>query len=322
VDPSEFEVVVTRKRTEAADIATFELKRIDGSPLPAFSAGSHIDVWAPDGQIRQYSLCNHPDERGRYEIGVLRSAQGRGGSRAMHDEVNEGDVLRISAPKNHFNLAHDAQRSLLLAGGIGVTPILCMAERLATIKADFSMHYCVRSPDHAAFRARIQNSGFSQSVVFHFSRGEPASRLDVSSLLAAEDDGRTHLYVCGRRSFMDSVIGEARRLGWEEQRLHFEYFAGQSAASSGDVAFQVKLASSGLSVTVPPGSTVVQALADAGVAIATSCEQGVCGTCVTRVLAGEIDHRDLFLSKDEQAANDRFTPCCSRSRSSVLLLDL
>ena len=142
---STLSVRVARKATEALDISTFELVEVNGGPLPAFAAGSHVDVQLPGGLTRQYSLCNDPKETHRYLIGVLRDPASRGGSQAMHEQVQEGQVLQISAPKNHFPLAHDAKRSLLLAGGIGVTPILCMAERLAITGADFEMHYCTRS---------------------------------------------------------------------------------------------------------------------------------------------------------------------------------
>ena len=316
-----FSVRVARKTVEAEGICSFELVRADGQPLPAFAAGSHVDVEVPGGFTRQYSLCNDPAETHRYLIAVLRDAGSRGGSQAMHDRVNEGDTLTISAPKNHFALAHDARGHLLLAGGIGVTPLLCMAERLARIGADFEMHYSTRSKARTAFLTRIGASGFSSRVTLHFDDGPDAQRLDIAALLARPEPGR-HLYVCGPKGFMDAVIATARAQGWPESRIHYEFFGADVAPVAGDGAFDVKLASSGRVIRVAADLSVVQALVQAGVSVATSCEQGVCGTCLTRVIEGEPEHRDLYLTPEEQAAGDQFLPCCSRSRSPVLVLDL
>lgn len=316
-----FSVRVARKTVEAEGICSFELVRTDGQPLPAFAAGSHIDVEIPGGATRQYSLCNDPAETHRYLIAVLRDAGSRGGSVAMHDSVNEGDVLSISAPKNHFALAHDAASHLLLAGGIGVTPLLCMAERLAQVGAAFEMHYCTRSKARTAFALRIAASVFASRVAFHFDNGPADQRLGLDAVLADPQPGR-HLYVCGPKGFMDAVLATARAKGWPEGRIHHEFFGAEVAARADDGSFEVKLASSGRVIPVAADCTVVQALADAGVSVATSCEQGVCGTCLTRVIEGEPDHRDMYLTPEEQAAGDQFLPCCSRSKSPRLVLDL
>lgn len=316
------EVRVARKTQEAQGICAFELVAAEGGALPAFDAGAHIDVHLPDGLVRQYSLCNDPGETHRYLIGVLRDPASRGGSQALHEQVQEGDLLKISAPKNHFPLAHEARRSLLLAGGIGVTPILCMAERLANAGAAFEMHYCTRSPEHTAFRTRIADAGFADKVRFHHDDGPVAQKLDLASLLAEARDEGTHLYVCGPRGFMDAVLEAARTQGWPEKRLHYEFFGADVAPSADDSGFEIQLASSGRIVMVPKDQTVVRALAAAGVEITTACEQGVCGTCLTRVLAGVPDHRDSYLTPEERAANDRFLPCCSRGKSAQLVLDL
>jgi vanillate O-demethylase ferredoxin subunit len=318
---STLSVRVARKALEAADICTFELVGVDGGPLPAFSAGSHVDVALPNGLTRQYSLCNDPKETHRYLIGVLRDPASRGGSQAMHEQVGEGQLLQISAPKNHFGLAHDARRSLLLAGGIGVTPILCMAERLAITGADFEMHYSTRSRARTAFYERIASSAYAPQVQFHFDDGDAGQKLDLAALLAAPPSG-THLYVCGPKGFMDAVLSTARSQGWPEHQLHYEFFAAEVAPSASDASFEVKLASSGRIITVPKDQTVTQALAAAGVEVQTACEQGVCGTCLTRVLEGVPEHKDMYLTPEEQAANDQFTPCCSRSKTPLLVLDL
>jgi vanillate O-demethylase ferredoxin subunit len=317
-----FRVQVARKSAEAADICTFELVGVGAAHLPGFSAGSHIDVELPNGLTRQYSLCNSPAESHRYLIAVLKESGGRGGSRTMHESVREGDLLTVSAPKNHFALVHDARRHLLMAGGIGVTPLLCMAERLAAMGSDFRMHYATRSRERTAFMRRIRNSNFADKVAFHFNDGAPQERLDLPAVLA-NPDADTHLYVCGPKGFMDAVLGEARSQGWDGSQLHWEFFAGtDSAQRADDGSFDVRLARSGRVIAVAADKTVADALAEAGVDLPTSCEQGVCGTCLTRVLEGEPDHRDMYLSPEEQAANDRFLPCCSRSKSARLVLDL
>lgn len=314
-------VRVARKTVEAEGICSFELVAADGGALPAFSAGSHVDVQVPGGLTRQYSLCNDPAESHRYLIAVLDDPASRGGSRAMHAQLREGDALTISAPKNHFALAHEARSHLLLAGGIGVTPILCMAERLARIGADFRMHYCTRSASRTAFRQRIASSGFADRVHFHHDDGAAAQRLDIAALLSSPQPG-VHVYVCGPKGFMDAVLGSARAQGWPPAQLHVEFFSADIAPSDGDAGFEVQLASSGRIVAVPKDQTVVQALAAAGVEVQTSCEQGICGTCLTRVLEGEPEHKDLYLTPEEQAAGDVFTPCCSRAKSARLVLDL
>jgi vanillate O-demethylase ferredoxin subunit len=314
-------VRVARKQQEAVDICTFELVAEDGAPLPAFSAGSHVDVHLPGGLTRQYSLCNDSTESHRYLIGVLRDPASRGGSTAMHDEVSEGQLLQISAPANHFPLAHEATQHLLLAGGIGVTPILCMAERLANSGADFEIHYCTRSPERTAFHQRIAASSFAPKVHFHFDDGAAEQQLDIPALLGAPVNG-VHLYVCGPKGFMDAVLNTARAKGWLDAQLHYEFFAGTVTKSDNDASFEVQLASSGKIVVVPADKTVVQALLEAGVDVHVSCEQGVCGTCLTRVIEGVPDHKDMYLTPEEQAANDQFTPCCSRSKSARLVLDL
>lgn len=312
---------LVKKTVEADDICSFEFADPTGKTLPPFSAGSHIDVTVGNGLIRQYSLCNDPNDTHRYVIGVLRHADSRGGSRAMHEELNVGDRVEVSVPKNHFPLDHSHKRVLLLAGGIGVTPILCMAERLANVGADFLMHYCTRSIRRTAFQDRIKQSSFAQRVSFHYNDGPAEQLLDIPVLLDRPDPD-THLYVCGPSGFMDLVITTAQQKGWSDSHVHREYFSADLHSAENNVAFDVKLASTGKVIHVAKEKSVVAALAEAGIEIQTSCAQGVCGTCLTRVLDGEVEHRDRFLTAQERARNDQFTPCCSRARSPLLVLDL
>jgi len=314
-------VRVARKWLEAQDICALELVAEPGQTLPGFSAGSHIDLHLPGGLTRPYSLCNDPGESHRYQIAVLRDPASRGGSVAVHAQVHEGQTLQISAPKNHFALAHEARSHLLLAGGIGITPILCMAERLANTGAAFEMHYCSRSRERTAFVDRIAHGSLATRAHFHFDDGMADQKLDIAALLAQPEIGR-HLYVCGPKGFMDAVLGSARARGWPEAQLHYEFFAAEVALSAHDPSFEVQVASTGQVVTVAPRQSVLQALAAVGVDIAFACEQGVCGTCLTRVISGVPDHKDSYLTPEEQAAGDQFMPCCSRAKTPRLVLDI
>ncbi|MCY1166158.1 MAG: PDR/VanB family oxidoreductase [Pseudomonadota bacterium] len=320
MDHSLLTVRVATKKEEALGVSSFELIAPDGGSLPPFSAGAHIDVYGPTGIVRQYSLCNHPSERTRYLIAVLRDPKSRGGSAAMHDQVQVGDIIRISAPRNLFPLAQGARRSLLLAGGIGVTPILCMAEHLSDGDAAFEMHYFARSRERTAFQARIAQAAFRKSVAFHFDDEPSGQKQDIATLLASQDED-THLYVCGPGGFLDAVLNAARAQQWPAEHIHYEYF-GATAKTGQNLPFSVRIASSGAIYAIAADKSVVAALSVQGVEIAVSCEQGICGTCLTRVLAGEPDHRDQFLSNEERAANNQFLPCCSRARSPMLVLDL
>lgn len=318
-------VRVTRKTAETLGISTLELvgAEVGGAPLPAFSAGAHIDVYLPNGLVRQYSLCGAPADPSRYLIGVLREEHSRGGSAAVHDLVHEGDVLRVSPPRNHFALVPGAAEHLLLAGGIGVTPMLAMAEQLASDGESFELHYCGRSPERTAFRQRLGASAFAERVHFHFDDGDESQQLALATLLGDRlDTAGAHLYVCGPQGFMDAVIAFAQQLGWPEDRLHTERFGAVPVTMGTDGAFEVRIASSGQVIPVRAGQCVTEALAAHGVQIETSCEQGVCGTCLTRVIEGIPDHRDHYLTPAEQQANDQFLPCCSRARTGLLVLAL
>jgi vanillate O-demethylase ferredoxin subunit len=313
-------VRITKKVCVATDVCSFELVDIDGGGLPRFSAGAHIDVHVGETYIRQYSLCNDPEEAHRYAIAVLREPASRGGSVAMH-QLEEGAVIEISEPRNHFPLVGGAGHSILLAGGIGITPVLCMVEHLAKTGASYELHYCTRSPERTAFRARLAHPDIRDQASIYFDTMPQHERADLSSILASPSP-QAHVYVCGPAGFIDAVLGAARQNGWADANLHREYFAAQPSESGDNSPFQIKLACSGRIIDVTSQQTAVEALQACGVDIPTSCEQGVCGTCVTRVLSGEPDHRDSYLTDEERAANDQFLPCCSRSKTAMLTLDL
>ncbi|MEY4652140.1 MAG: hypothetical protein RI884_721 [Pseudomonadota bacterium] len=315
---SDIPVKVLARHEEAEGIYSYELARPDGAPLPAFSAGSHIDVHLPGGIVRQYSLYNNDQETHRYRIAVLRDPASRGGSIAMHDQVKTGDMLTISAPRNHFPLV-SSPFSLLLAGGIGITPLLCMAQRLAATDRDFRLHYCTRSLSRTALKDSVAALG--DRARLHLDDGDASQKLDLPKALAAAPAG-TRLYVCGPAGFIDFVVNTAKAAGWPTDHLHMEYFGAAPQDTTGDRAFEVRIASTGKTYTIAADKTVLAALQEQDVDVLASCEQGVCGTCLTRVLEGECDHRDMYLTDDEKARNDQFLPCCSRAKSPLLVLDL
>lgn len=315
---SDLQVKVLRRTEEALDIVSLELGRPDGAPLPAFSAGSHVDVHLPGGIIRQYSLCNPAGDTTHYRIAVLRDPASRGGSVAVHDKLREGDLVTISEPRNHFPLV-TSPHTLLLAGGIGITPLMCMAQRLSTTGGAFTLHYCTRSKDRTAFTQEL--AAFGDRVQLHHDDGDAAQKLDLPAVLAAAPAG-SRIYVCGPTGFIDFVVNTAKAKGWPADHIHLEYFGAAPQDTSGDRPFEVRVASTGQTYTVPADKTVVEALQAQGVDVLVSCEQGVCGTCLTRVLEGECDHRDMYLTDAEKARNDQFLPCCSRAKSPLLVLDL
>ncbi len=316
-------VRIIQKRLEAEGVVSLILQGIDGAALPAFEAGAHVDIETAPGTVRQYSLLPNPEGPSTYEIAVLREPASRGGSSAIHDSLQVGQVIRISEPRNHFPLEPAATRSLLFAGGIGITPILCMAEALAAKGADFAMHYCARSADRMALRERILNGAAAAHSHLHCDDGPASQQLDLAAVLAGPTEG-THLYVCGPGGFINAVLDAARTAGWNEAQLHREFFAAPTdAAAEGDnQPFTVVLARSGQTLAVPADKTIVEVLDAEGVFVPTSCSEGICGTCVVAVLEGIPDHRDFVLTEDERARNDRLTTCCSRAKTDTLVLDL
>lgn len=314
---------VAGKRAAAQDIVELTLQALPGQSLPAFDAGAHLDLHLPGGLVRPYSLSNDPAERDRYVLGVLRSAQSRGGSAAVHEQLQVGQTVATSAPRNHFPLQATPAQKLLLAGGIGITPLLSMARQLAREKRPFRLHYAGRSRERMAFADVLDAAPLAGSTQLHVASDGGAP--DLCALLDAQPPG-TELYVCGPLGFMDAAFDAATTRGWDRSRLHRELFgasaAPASSANPADRPFEIEIASTGQVVFVPAGCSAAKALQEAGLALYTSCEQGVCGTCLTRVTAGQPDHRDQYLTPEEQAANDQFLPCCSRSLSPRLVIDL
>lgn len=312
-------VVVRKREIQGADVVVLDLGRADGAALPAFEAGAHVDIHVAPGLVRQYSLCSDPAEVSVYRLGVLKDPASRGGSVQVHDSLHEGREVQISAPRNLFPLAADARRSILLGGGIGITPMIAMAHALHRQGADFELHYCGRSRSRSAFLDELAKAPFAARVVTHFDDEEAAQRLDLAAVLGRADAG-THMYTCGPSGFMDWVIAGARAQGYDEAQIHKEYFQVEVDASGG--GFEVVAARSNKTVQVAEGQTILDALAQVGIKIDISCEQGVCGTCMCEVLEGEPDHRDVYLTDEEKAANDQILVCCSRAKTNKLVLDI
>lgn len=311
------------RRVNAADgIVALELVADDGADLPSFTAGAHIDLHLGPGLIRQYSLCGDPADRSRYRLGILHDPASRGGSTAVHNGLLAGTSVTISRPRNSFPLDETAPRSVLIAGGIGVTPLLAMAYRLHAIGGDFLLRYCTRSRTKTAFLAELTEAPFAPSVAFAHDDGPAEARFDPARDLPAELLRGAHLYVCGPTGFMEWVLSGARALGWPEDRLHLEYFAAPVLATEPGDAFRVRAALTGIEVEVPADRSIADVLLKAGIRISVSCEQGICGACLTPVLEGRPDHRDVFQTDAEKASNAQITVCCSRSLDPLLVLDL
>lgn len=306
-------------RKEAEDIISLDLAPAQGRPLAPFTAGAHIDVRTPGGAVRQYSLCNGPDERAAYRIAVKREPDSRGGSASLHERVRPGDQLMVSEPRNHFPLAAGARVHLLFAAGIGVTPIVSMARHLLAGGGEFRLHYFTRSPEHTAFKELLSSEAFGGRVSFHTGLDAAAVNACVRQLLQRRAPD-AHLYLCGPRAFMDAVRAAAAH--WPAHAVHVEYFAGAEVGTENDQGFELRLARSGKTYLVPPGRTIIEVLAENGVQVDVSCEQGVCGTCITTVLEGVPDHRDLHLTDDERRAGDKIMLCVSRAKSPLLTIDL
>lgn len=317
----ELTVRVDRVVRHTDEVSRYVLQRTDGLPLPACEAGAHVDVYLPGGLVRSYSLCGDPARTTEtYEIAVKREAAGRGGSRAMHMWVREGEVLRIGRPRNQFRLAPHASHHLLLGGGIGVTPLVAMAHALHARGASFTLAVFARSAQHLALASELDSAPWRDRVQVHFDN-VPAPT-DAAALLQQAPQG-AHVYFCGPPGFMTHVRQACS--GWAPERVHFEYFAAPPQVPSttpvADTAgFEVLLARRQQRLHVAPGKSMAHVLQAAGVAVDTVCEQGICGSCLTPYIDGTPDHQDACMTEAERATH--VAVCCARSLSPTLTLDL
>ncbi|MDQ1065341.1 PDR/VanB family oxidoreductase [Streptomyces canus] len=317
--PSVPTTLVVADRTLAADgVVSLTLRRPDGGMLPAWAPGAHIDVLLDgdaDGLVRQYSLCGAPAERAVWQIAVLREPEGRGGSAYVHDHLREGSTVRVRGPRNNFPL-RPANRHLFVAGGVGITPILPMVEAAEATGADWSLLYGGRTRTSMAFLDRLAPHGDRVLVRPQDEYG----LLDLAAHLGVPKEG-TLVHACGPEPLLRAV--QEQCVGWPPGTLGVERFAPVPTAGTGAAAaFELELARSGLTLTVPPDRSVLETVEEAGVTVDFSCREGTCGTCETDVLDGTPDHRDSLLTEDERAAGDTMLICVSRSCGPRLVLDL
>lgn len=314
------QLLVRAVRLEAQDIVSLELTSPSGGLLTPFTAGSHIDLHLPEGLVRSYSLMSPDTCNDRYMIAVYHEPKSNGGSRYVHSRLRIGEMLTVSGPRNHFSVADDGARHVLFAGGIGITPICSMVDRLARLGRDWTLYYCVQTVAKAAFcdelRALADRSG--GTVNFNFD-GEPGGRmLDINAVVSAEP-ADVHLYCCGPKGMLEAF--RTACADRPQSHVHFEYFAADTHAAT-EKTFTLVLSRSGSRLTVPEGSTILKVLLAHGVNVPYSCEQGICGACETKVLSGEPDHRDQILTNEERASGTTMMVCCSGCRSDELVLDL
>jgi tetrachlorobenzoquinone reductase len=317
---SMMQVRVKRISYEAENVNSYELVAPGGGDLFPFTAGSHIDLHLSNGMIRSYSLVNDQSEQNRYVVAVNRDAASRGGSGFIHETVRVGDIITISHPRNNFVLHENAGHSVLIAGGIGITPLLAMVRRLEALGRSWELFYAVRTRFTAAFLDELNALRPDVHLNLHVNFDqEPSGRMfDLSSIVKSAP-ADTHLYCCGPTPMLQAF--EAATTDRPADHVHVEYFkAKEKPAVEG--GFEVRLARSNRTITVEAGKTILDTLLDAGIAANYACTEGVCGTCETRVIEGIPDHRDLFLSKEEQATNKTIMICCSGAKSPTLVLDL
>ena len=307
---------------ETSNVKSYVLKSQDGSALPAFTAGAHIDVQITlaDGSTdkRSYSLASAPTDTSAYTLGVLREADGKGGSAFMHDKLGEGDMVEASNPKNHFPLDPEAENNLLIAGGIGVTPILAMARELSAQEAKFDMHYAARAPEEMAFKAEVE-AVCGDNGHLYFDGGDPSKGINLKELLANRPGG-LHLFVCGPGGLIEAVRKTASEQGWPENTVHFEVFKPEELDVL-DSVLEVIMADSGQTYSVPADQTILDVLLDQGVDIDYDCKMGICGLCAVKVVDGEPDHRDYVLTEDEREDEKLFCPCISRAKGGSITLE-
>jgi vanillate O-demethylase ferredoxin subunit len=305
-------------RLEADDICSYEFVAAHGGTLPAFTAGAHIDLHLPSNRVRSYSLVNAPDEGGRYRVAVQRDTAGRGGSAWMHDSLRVGQVLKASAPLNDFALDESAAHSVFIGGGIGITPLLSMIARLDALGRSWQLHYASRSRAATAFAEALALLDRDRGRVAYCLGSERTERLDIARIVA-RTDAQAHLYCCGPARMIDAFIDAGAHR--PAATVHYERFAAAEAPAL-QGGFEVVLQRSGKRFAVPAGKTILDTLLDADVQVPYACSNGICGTCLTGVVAGVPDHRDDFLSAEEKQAGKSVLVCCSGSRTPELVLNL
>jgi ferredoxin-NADP reductase len=309
------EVVLTAIRLAARGTNLYIFERPDGGVLPAVTPGAHISLMLPSGVERQYSLTNYGDDLTEYVVGVKLDPNSRGGSLFMHNQLRVGTKIVIESPVNNFPLVEDAEHVVLVAGGIGVTPIYCIAKRLIELGRSWELHYSTRSRADAAFLKEFEQH---EQVHFHFDDENEGKFLNVSGIVG-KTPPNAHLYCCGPKPMLDAF--EKASEGRSPDHIHVEYFTPKYEAAD-EGGFTVVLAHSEKEINVPEGKTILQVLREAGLDVPFSCDEGICGACETRVVEGIPDHRDSILTESERKQNATMMICCSGSKSPKLVLDI
>lgn len=313
------EVRVEAIAREAEDINSYDLRPVGECELPAFTAGAHVDLHLANNMLRSYSLMNPQGERHRYVVAIAKAPDSRGGSRFVHEAIHVGERLAISAPRNNFPLDEAAPHSVLIAGGIGITPLWCMVQRLVELDRSWSMYYGARTRKAAAFQTAIETlpSKAREKVYLHFDEEQGGAFLDIAGLVR-DADPTYHYYCCGPAPMLKAF--EEATAALPRSQVHVEYFSAIDAPATGG-GFSVVLARSGRTVDVPPGKTILETLLEAGFDVPHACQMGTCATCETKVLEGVPDHRDVILSPEEKASNKTMMICCSGCIGDRLVLD-
>ena len=303
----------------ARDTKLYTFARVGGGALPPYKPGAHIDLHLPNKLVRQFSLVVPNADPESYVVGVKRDENSRGGSRYIIDEMRVGDEIKISAPRNNFPLVETANHVVLIAGGIGITPIWCMAQQLAALGRSWKLCYSCRSRADMAFLETLKSFD-PQFVHLHFDDEADGKFLDLAAAIAAAPQN-AHFYCCGPNPMLKAF--EAAAASRPRSNVHVEYFTAKEEAKVDELGgFWVELARSGEEYYIPPGKKVLEVLFDAGVDVDYSCELGICGACETRVISGEPIHHDAVLSEEEQATNEKVMICCCGSKTERLVLDM
>jgi tetrachlorobenzoquinone reductase len=313
------EARLTEVETVARDTNVYTFARPDGGRLPPYKPGAHIDIHLPNGLTRQFSLLNPDADPERYVVAIKLDAASRGGSRYIFDELRVGQTLKISAPRNNFPLIEDAEHVVLFAGGIGITPVWCMAQQLAAQNRSWELYYSCRSRADTAFLAALEKLGPTR-VHLHFDDEAGGKFLDLAAAIGTAP-ANAHFYCCGPNPMLTAF--ETAAASRPHHHVHVEYFTPKAEASAGTLGgFWVELARSGEEYFIPEGKKILEVLYEAGIDVDYSCELGICGECVTRVISGIPEHHDSVLSEEEQATNETVMICCAGCKSERLVLDM
>jgi tetrachlorobenzoquinone reductase len=316
------DVFVKAVTNEALGINSWELRPVDGGELPPFTVGSHIDLRLSDRLVRSYSLCNSQDDRHRYIVAISKDPQSRGGSKFIHEYLKPGDKIKISPPLNNFALVENAKHTVFFAGGIGITPIWSMIQRLESLGRLWEVHYSTRTRETCAFKEQLEALEKQKPGRVHFNFDqEPDGKISDLKALISGTPTDAHLYCCGPTAMLKSFENAARDAGRSAANVHVEYFTSKEEAAA-DGGFTVVLQQSKKSFVIPPGKTILDTLLDNNMDVTFSCMQGACRSCETVVLEGVPDHRDAVLSETERDSNKTMMICCSGSKSATLVLDL